>query len=153
MLARKRQIGATLITALIMLIVLTLLVVSGIRASNTNLRIAGNMQMQAEAIAAAQQAIEKAISTPPFDVTTQTVGSYNVTFGPLTCLSARQADPAKERLPPNCSGGAEVGSLCYWTTWDIAATAVDASTGATATAHQGISNISNIEDVSANCGI
>lgn len=60
---RKNQSGATLITALVMLVALTLLVVSGIRSSNTNLRIAGNMQMQEEAVTAAQQAIEQTIST------------------------------------------------------------------------------------------
>jgi len=58
----KRQQGATLITSLIMLIVLTLLVISAIRSSTTNLRIAGNMQMQAEAIAVAQLATEQFIS-------------------------------------------------------------------------------------------
>ena len=80
MLIKQRQSGATLITALIMLIVLTLLVVSGIRSSNTNLRIAGNVQMQAEASAAAQQAIERVISSANFDISPQTVGSYSVTI-------------------------------------------------------------------------
>lgn len=60
---RRNQRGATLLVALIMLVVLTLLVVSAIRSSTTNLRIAGNMQMQEEASAAAQQAVEQVIST------------------------------------------------------------------------------------------
>lgn len=59
---KSGQNGATLVTALVMLIVLTLLVVSGIRSSTTNLRIVGNMQTQEEATAVAQQTIEQVIS-------------------------------------------------------------------------------------------
>ena len=58
---RQRQQGATLLVGMIMMVVLTLLVVFGIRSGNTNLRIAGNMQTQAEASAATQQVIEKVI--------------------------------------------------------------------------------------------
>lgn len=59
---KNKQRGVTLVVALVMLVMLTLLVISAIRSSNTNLRIAGNMQMQGEAAAAAQQAIEQIIS-------------------------------------------------------------------------------------------
>ena len=143
----KSQSGATLITALIMLIVLTLLVVSGIRSSNTNLRIVGNMQMQEEAVAAAQQAIERVLSSSVFELPTpsaQTVGSYTVTFGPLTCLSFRQTVKTDPNLPDICKGSAGLAS-CYWTTWDITATAVDASTGAKAEIHQGVRKIAGTE--------
>lgn len=57
-----KQRGSTLLVALVMLVVLTLLVISAIRSSTTNLRIAGNMQTQSENTAAAQQAIEQVIS-------------------------------------------------------------------------------------------
>lgn len=46
-----------------MLVVLTLFAVTAINLSNTNLRIAGNMQARSEAEAAAQQAIEQVISS------------------------------------------------------------------------------------------
>lgn len=62
MILKNKQHGSTLVVALIMLVVLTLLVVSAIRSSNTNLHIAGNMQMQDEAVAAAQQVVEQVIS-------------------------------------------------------------------------------------------
>lgn len=65
---KNRQRGATLIVGLVMLVVLTLLVISAIRSSNTNLRIAGNMQMQEEASTAAQQAVEQVISSSNFTV-------------------------------------------------------------------------------------
>ena len=150
-LAKNRQSGATLVTALIMLIMLTMLVVSGIRSSNTNLRIAGNMQMQEEAAAAAQQAIERVISARDLIVSTQIVGRYTVTFGQLTCQSARQLTAAEADATPDCKGSGTPG--CYSTTWDIAATAVDTGTGATAEIHQGISKMSNFNEASANCGV
>ncbi|AMO24626.1 hypothetical protein GCM10027034_10590 [Ramlibacter solisilvae] len=58
---RHAQRGITLVVSLIMLIVLTLLVVSAIRFGNINLKIANNAQVEAEAAAAAQVAIEKQI--------------------------------------------------------------------------------------------
>ena len=148
---RNKQNGATLITALIMLVVLTLLVLSSIRASNSNLRIAGNMQMQEEAAAAVQQAIEKAISTSVFDVSSQTVANYQVNFVAQTCQSAKPAVYTDVNFPEECLGTAV---NCYWTTWDIAASAVDTSTGAAAQIHQGIRKIAgSTEAYAANCGL
>ena len=60
-LKRYKEQGAVLLVSMIMLVVLTLLVVFAIRSGNTNLRIAGNMQSQAEAAAATQQVIEQVI--------------------------------------------------------------------------------------------
>ena len=60
-LKKHKQKGVTLLVSMIMLIVLTLLVVFAIRSGNTNLRIAGNMQSQAEAAAATQKTIEQVI--------------------------------------------------------------------------------------------
>ena len=58
---RRTEAGMTLVMTLIMLVVLTLLVVSAIRFSNINLRLAGNAQVQAESVAAAQVAIDKVL--------------------------------------------------------------------------------------------
>lgn len=58
---KQRQQGATLLVGMIMMVVLTLLVVFSLRSGNTNLRIAGNMQSQAETFAATQQVIEQVI--------------------------------------------------------------------------------------------
>ena len=62
----RRQRGATLVIALIMLILLTLFAVSALNTSTTNLKVVGNMQAQTEAFNAAQAAIESVISTPLF---------------------------------------------------------------------------------------
>jgi hypothetical protein len=65
----RRQEGATLVIALIMLAVITLLAVSTLSTTNMNLKVVGNMQSRGEALHAAQQAIETVISTPQFIAT------------------------------------------------------------------------------------
>ena len=62
----RRQEGATLVIALIMLVVITLLAVSTLGTTNMNLKVVGNMQSRGEALHATQQAIETVISTPLF---------------------------------------------------------------------------------------
>ena len=62
----SRQRGATLLVALIMLVVLMLFVASSMNTANTNLKVVGNMQAKSEALAASQQAIETTLSTPQF---------------------------------------------------------------------------------------
>jgi len=62
----RRQGGATLVIALIMLVLLTLFAVSSMNTANTNLRVVGNMQAKSEALNAAQETIESVISTPQF---------------------------------------------------------------------------------------
>ena len=66
MTSMRRQRGATLVIALIMLVLLTLFAVSSLNTANTNVRVVGNMQAKAEAINVAQETIEKTISTPQF---------------------------------------------------------------------------------------
>ena len=60
---KHRERGMTLVIALVMLVVLTLLVVSAIRFSSINLRIAGNVQSETEAASAAQLAVEQTVKT------------------------------------------------------------------------------------------
>jgi Tfp pilus assembly protein PilX len=62
----RRQKGATLLVALIMLTVLMMFVVSSLNTSTTNLKVVGNMQSKNEALTATQEAIETVISTPQF---------------------------------------------------------------------------------------
>lgn len=60
------QRGATLLIALIMLVLLTLFAVSALNTGTTNLKVVGNMQARSEAFNVAQQAIETVISSPLF---------------------------------------------------------------------------------------
>jgi len=58
---KPRQQGSTLLVSMIILVAITLLVVFSIRSGNTNLRIAGNTQVQTETHQAIQQAIEQTL--------------------------------------------------------------------------------------------
>ena len=136
---KNSQHGATLITALIMLVVMTLLAVSGIRSSSTNLRIAGNMQMQEEASAAAQQAIEEVLSNSDFtkdQPPNKTIGLYTVEFLQPVCLSSKPVSPTEDTLPEDCRGSIVT---CSWTSWEISAIAIDNNSGARAHIYQGVS--------------
>jgi Tfp pilus assembly protein PilX len=62
----RRQAGATLVIALIVLAAMALLAVSTLSTTNMSLKVVGNMQSRGEALYAAQQAIETVISTPLF---------------------------------------------------------------------------------------
>lgn len=61
-----RQHGMTLIMALIMLVVLTLLALTSFNLGKSNLQIVSNMQSRNEAVAAAHEVIESAISNTNF---------------------------------------------------------------------------------------
>ncbi len=62
----RRQRGATLFVALIMLVLITLFALSSMHTATTNLRVTGNLQAKSEALNAAQESIETVISTPQF---------------------------------------------------------------------------------------
>jgi Tfp pilus assembly protein PilX len=65
----RRQRGITLVTALIMLVLLTLLALTTFNLGKSNLQIVSNMQQHDEAQAAANEVIEEAISNTRFFVT------------------------------------------------------------------------------------
>lgn len=163
----SKQKGATLLVGMIMLVVLTLLVVFAIRSGNTNLKIAGNMQSQAEAGAVAQQAIEgvieqvkivgdfTTIKLPAAEVTVNNV-AYAVTLAPMKCnvdvpVLNSELDPANANDVP-CfenpdddkaikSDGTLTSkpSACRTQQWEIEATVIDDNSGASVTQTQGIS--------------
>jgi Tfp pilus assembly protein PilX len=135
----RRQHGSSLLLSLVMLVVLTLLVVSAIRMSNTNLKTVGNMQVKNEAVAAAQQAIEQVMSsvdnfytpagrTVTVDVNGDAVADYTVTTSAVECL----------KMVPVPGYSIEFAeSAPKDTYWDIRAVVTDIRTGASATLHQG----------------
>ena len=110
----RAQRGISLVTGLIMLILLTLLAISAFQASNVNLRVAGNMQVRQESLAATQTAIERVLSSPAFiDLTTppaaDTVAlngaSYTVNFTPAPACRIgwyrpRCSSAVTDRSPP-----------------------------------------------------
>lgn len=166
-LRQPRQQGATLVISLIMLIVITLLAVYAIRSGNTNLRIAGNMQYQAEGAGAAQQAIEKMVEQfkssanvsliPAQTMTLPMAGvNYSVAVAAPTCkmevpilnsdLDVSKAEDipcyeSTDRDRPILADGtlAPVPSACKQQTWEVTADVNDGGTGARLTQVQGLS--------------
>lgn len=148
---RRAQSGLTLVIALVMLVVLSLLVVSAIRFSNVNLRIAGNVQTETEASAAAQVAVESTMKTmilPATDISAmaqQTVAvstggkSYQVVVKKPTCLFSKNVpttdlDPTKaadqvcfegsdqDKLITAAGALSASPSACKDQQWDLTAT-------------------------------
>lgn len=62
----RRQGGTALLVAIIFLLLLSTLALTGLRSSTTNVQIVGNMQARQEVVAAAQMLIEQTISTDEF---------------------------------------------------------------------------------------
>ena len=106
--SRKRQEGVTLVIALVLLTLLALFAMTAFQTSLTDLKSSGNMQARTEALNAAQDAIEIAISTPQFastpaDAITTPCGAPN------TLCTDLNKDGAPEYVthldpPPACIG-------------------------------------------------
>ena len=162
----RHERGMTLVIALVMLVVLTLLVVSAIRFGNINLRIAGNVQSETEASAAAQVAVESTIATMAASpnissiaaqnaVNVSTGGqSYQVAVTAPGCMFSKQVttdtlDPTKaadrvcfegtdqDKLVTATGGLTATPSACKDQQWDVTATVADGSSGARVTMLQG----------------
>ena len=161
-----RQRGVTLIIGLIMLVLITLMVVSAFTLSGSNLKAVGNMQFRNEAIAAANVAIERVISsdfttapaetTQPVDIDNDGTTDYTINVLkpaciksiPLTSLPATDPDAVK------CKTGSGGAVLCFQTNWEITATVsptdgAAAATGAVATVKQGVSKRVNVSGASS----
>lgn len=163
----QSQAGATLLIAMIFLVLLTLIVISAIKATNVNTKVVGNIQIQKESEAAAQKAIETVISTDftksptastvqvDINDSGQAASTYAVTVPAPTCTSVKpiklselDAGNAAD-VPCYASGAAQntgiVGattggnSLCSNSNWDVSATATAPGVATTSTTtHQGV---------------
>jgi Tfp pilus assembly protein PilX len=63
---RRKQGGVTLVVALVMLVLITLLVVTGMNIGKSSLQSVGNMQQRNEVYSAAQETVEMALSSTRF---------------------------------------------------------------------------------------
>lgn len=144
----RAQRGATLVMGIIFMTLLMLTVTIAFRMSNTNLKAVGNMQSQAEADAAAERAIERAISSDTIFVapaaTNFPADEYGVAvaIAPPTCIRAVpvNANTSPDSTPNIYQQGVTPASSSGYveTHWDIAATASGGTTGATVEMHQGV---------------
>lgn len=154
------QNGMTMFIALVMLIVITLFVVSMVRLNNVNALIVGNMQAQKAIEAEAQQVVEVAVNNYQFfKDAIEGTGSWAVPSTPsiphtalwtsykpvaATSAPAKQADSI-DILRPQClyyepaTGYSALSGVAPQDTfWDLAVTASDSRTGASAEIHQGV---------------
>jgi Tfp pilus assembly protein PilX len=113
MTTRSRERGVTLIVVLIFLVMLTLFSVSAFKASTSNARATASLELRQEATAAAQAAIEEAISSSNFALPAASAASSSITVGrstyevtvtpSVTCAKIRQL-PVSE-LPKDATTG------------------------------------------------
>lgn len=162
-----RQGGATLVIALVMLVLMTLLTVSAINLSTGNLKMVGNMQYQQEASSAAQAAVNQVLSrasyltqpaSVPNEVTINVNGHDYVVQLSRPCLKSASPMTATElgSLPPSeaarCHSSsatkhsgvlsqnpAGISSDCSRVLWEIRARVDDPSTNARAEIVEGVS--------------
>jgi type II secretory pathway pseudopilin PulG len=162
----NKQRGSTLLVALVMLMLLTLIAFTAMNASTTSIQVVGNAQFREEATAAAQKEIEKVISSnftanPVASSAVVPVGgsNYVVNIAAPTCKSSMplpsdspELDKAKledqECMGKLGSDGTLFGPggvpvttssvICFKQTWEVNATVDDSDTGARANVHQGV---------------
>jgi Tfp pilus assembly protein PilV len=146
----SRQRGVTLIIGLILLVLITLMVTTAFMLSSTNLKSVGNMQFREEALAAANAAIERVISSDaiffaPAAQNDIPVGGYLVDVAAPVCLYATEVITSTSNdANPNIhsegvGGGGVVGAPGFLDTyWDVAATVNDSASGTQVVTRQGI---------------
>lgn len=106
----NRQSGSTLLVAMIMLILMTLIGLMAMRLANTNLRVVSNEQFQRETQAAAAFALDAIANSPTFaSANAQTItvdvgaASYNVAITKPSCKRYRTV-PKSELVSVSASG-------------------------------------------------
>lgn len=134
------QQGIALVTALIMLVVLSMLAVSSVSSTHSSIRIVGNMQAEDEALTAAQFAIEKTLSslssftepaaqTLTVDINRDGLWDYQVAVSAPVCHNSK----------PMSGYSASLAATAPRTTyWEVQAEVLDPRTGARTVVHQGV---------------
>jgi len=168
----RAQRGATLLVGLVMLLLLTMLSLSAFNTSTVQLRVVGNSQAHQEAIAAANLALEKTLSTGDFMVNTAIVAAtpvmidvdldgaadYTVTVTPSCSssipflnaqLDVNNAEDFKCFVSQELFDGK---SLCARSSWELRAQASDLHhQSSAATVYEGITVRAALQDVQTTC--
>ena len=111
----RRQSGAALVVGLLLLVVLTLLAISGMTTASLELRMAGNEQYQKRAFQAADAGVEQAIAAGIYN-TNVAVGAYDIT-DPVNPI----ADRGTGRQIARCddAGAADAEQCEYFMRFDL----------------------------------
>ncbi len=141
---RNSHKGFALITALIMLLLLTVLVTSSYTMSRTNLDVVSNQQWRNEALAAAEDALEQVIhsmaTTAPgaqeitVDINRDGADNYHVAVAAPQCIRVSLATA----VAPSSLTLDGMSSSTWNTEWELLASVQDASTGAAVKVRSGI---------------
>lgn len=143
MIGRQGQSGATLVVSLVLLVVLTLLVISTLSASNTNLRVVGNMQAQRQLEAIAQKAIEDRITSYAFfrdaieDTGVWAGGAASISFVEDAC-NVTVFRPVCLHAEPESGTSALNPIVPEETAWSVRAVATDPVSGGSVDVTQGV---------------
>lgn len=133
----RSERGATLVIAIIMLFVVTLLVSGSFALSTVNLRAAANMQVRQGVLASANAAVAQVVSSPftndpaaaatdlEFDINNNGSKDYTVAISVPECIRAIQYTNGALS-----SSSLSIPSTTWNTVWLIQAAVHDAATGA-----------------------
>ena len=172
------QGGFVLVIALIMLLAVTLLVVTGSNLAHSNLKVVQNMESRDMARTAALSAIEEAVSSARFttspdaifsvsceqpnrkcyDVNGDTIDDIAVVVAPPSCVNVTpipnsELDVFNSPAQASCFLPPAVYSMCANSVWEFFATATDAATGAEVAVRQGVSILTTLNAVDSACPI
>jgi len=154
------QRGATLVVALIFLVLMSLFALSAFNSSSSNLRIVGNTQARQESLATAQVAVEATISSADFatnpakvaasplqvDVDGNGTTDYTATLTPAPeCTRVRPLTDIPDPVPGEpdplaaCRSSTTLIPGCLTTEWNIRAAVADLRSNAQLAVNQGVS--------------
>lgn len=101
----SRQQGVVLVIGLLVLLMVTLMAVSGFNLTQSNLKVVGNMESREQAVNAANAAIEEAVSATRFVTSPASIFPANCTGANTRCYdtNADGADDVTVTIdPPRC---------------------------------------------------
>ncbi len=174
---RAHERGITLVMALIMLVLLTMLALTSFNLGKSNLAVVGNMQQREESIAAARVVLEEVLSSRNFVATPEAalvgtpcisgnqnsrcvdhngdgVNDVSVQLETPVCHAARPMPNLTLNLEdPEQLGCLEEGinSACAEMLWEVRATATDLRTNAEVNIVQGVSIRAGTNSMGLNC--
>lgn len=171
-----KQQGFVMVIALIMLLAVTLMVVTGSNVVQANLKVVQNIESREQVRFAALAAIEEAVSSPRFTTSPEAMflescGGFNnkcfdfnddgqvdvlVVVEAPTCVVVQprrnaDLDVFNSQQQASCYLPPAVYSMCADSVWEFRATATDAVTGAEVSVRQGVSVLTSINNISTAC--
>ena len=146
-----QQRGATLIVGIIVLMLITMIVISAFKISQSHTQAVSNTQFKDEALAAANLVLEDVISLPDVqtmvgtdgtvpvrnvDINRDGVNDLQIALQPPRCIRAEPGGASAEDKLSGVESGVENTSMTY-VLWEIQADVTDTATGASVSVLQG----------------